>query len=132
MGFTLDEIRVLPSLRVRAQRRCEHSAGASPSRSPLRSRDVVSALGLGFLRKDGILWPAMLLALAVAVMGFWQGARTHGRWGPLAIGGVGAVSLAAGVIFVHGFPAMQMIYAGAVALVAGAGWNSYARRSCLS
>lgn len=92
----------------------------------------LTALGLGFLRKDGILWPAMLLALAVAVTGFWQGARTHGRWGPLAIGGVGAVSLAAGVIFVHGFPAMQLIYGGAVALVAGAGWNSYARRNCLS
>ncbi len=89
----------------------------------------LTALGLGFLRKDGILWPAMLLALAVAVTGCWQGARTHGRWGPLAIGGVGAVSLAAGVIFVHGFPAMQMIYAGVVALVAGAGWNIYARRS---
>ena len=92
----------------------------------------LTALGLGFLRRDGILWPAMLLALAVAVTGFWQGARTHGRWGPLALGGIGAVALAAGVIVVHGFPAMQMIYAGAVALVAGAGWNSYARRSCRS
>lgn len=90
----------------------------------------LAALGLGFLRRDGILWPAMLLALAVAVIGFWQGARTHGRWGPLMIGGLGAVSLAAGVIFVHGLPAMQMIYAGSVALVVGAGWNSYARRSC--
>lgn len=40
------------------------------------------------------------------------------------------MSLAVGVIVVRGFPAMQMIYAGAVALVAAAGWNSYARRSC--
>lgn len=89
----------------------------------------LTALGLGFLRKDGILWPAMLLSLALAVTGFWQGARTHGRWGPLAIGGLGALSLAAGVIIVHGFPAMQMIYSGALTLVFGAGWNSYARRS---
>ncbi len=92
----------------------------------------LAALGLGFLRKDGILWPVMLLSLAVAVTGFWRGARTHGRWGPFAIGGVGAVSLSAGVIIVHGFPAMQMIYAGAVALVIAAGWNSYARRRCES
>ena len=90
----------------------------------------LDALGLGFLRTDGILWPAMLFALAVAVTGFWLGGRTHGRWGPFVIGGLGAASLAAGVIVVHGFPAMPMIYAGSVALVVGAGWNSYARRNC--
>jgi len=90
----------------------------------------LTALGLGFLRSDGILWPAMLLSLAVAVTGFWTGARTHGRWAPLAIGGLGAISLASGVIFVHGFPAMQMIYGGALALGVGAAWNRYARRSC--
>lgn len=90
----------------------------------------LTALGLGFLRHDGILWPIMLLALAVAVTGFWQGARTHGRWGPLAVGGTGAVSLAAGVIVVHGFPAMHMIYAGSAALVVAAIWNGFARRNC--
>jgi len=90
----------------------------------------LAALGLGFLRNDGILWPAMLLSLGVAVTGFWTGARTHGRWAPLTIGGLGAISLASGVILVHGFPAMQMIYGGAMALLIGAAWNAYARRSC--
>ncbi len=90
----------------------------------------LTALGLGFLRHDGILWPAMLLSLALAVSGFWLGARTHDRWTPLAIGGAGAVSLASGVILVHGFPAMQMIYGGALALGVAAAWNSYARRNC--
>jgi mercuric ion transport protein len=90
----------------------------------------LTALGLGFLRKDGILWPVMLLSLAVAVTGFWKGAQTHGRWVPFAVGGLGAISLASGVIVVHGFPAMQMIYGGALALGIGAVWNTYARRSC--
>ena len=90
----------------------------------------LTALGLGVLRKDAILWPTMLIALLVAVTGFWHGARTHRAWGPFAIGGLGALSLAAGVILVHGFPAMQMIYAGAVALVLGAAWNIHARRQC--
>jgi hypothetical protein len=72
----------------------------------------------------------MLLSLGVAVTGFWTGARTHGRWAPLTIGGLGAISLASGVILVHGFPAMQMIYGGAMALLIGAAWNAYARRSC--
>ena len=90
----------------------------------------LTASGLGFLRRDGILWPVMLLALAIAVTGFWQGARSHGRRGPLVVGGLGAVSLASGVILVHGFPAMQMIYGGGVALLAGAAWNGIARRNC--
>lgn len=90
----------------------------------------LTALGLGFLRRDGILWPVMLLALAVAVTGFWQGAQTHGRWGPFILGGLGAVSLASGVIVVHGFPAMQMIYGGGLVLLVGAAWNSIARRNC--
>jgi mercuric ion transport protein len=90
----------------------------------------LTALGLGFLRRDGILWPLMLLALAIAVTGFWQGLQTHGRWGPLILGGLGAVSLASGVIVVHGFPAMQMIYGGGLALLVGAVWNTVARRNC--
>jgi len=90
----------------------------------------LTALGLGFLRRDGILWPVMLLALAVAVTGFWQGVRMHRRWGPLVTGGLGSVSLASGVIVVHGFPAMQMIYGGGLALLVGAAWNGVARRHC--
>lgn len=90
----------------------------------------LAALGLSALRRDGILWPLMLFALTVAVSGFWMGARLHGRWGPLVLGGSGALSLASGVIVVHGFPAMQMIYLGSAALVLAAAWNAYARRVC--
>ena len=90
----------------------------------------LTGLGLGFLRNDGILWPAMLLALAIALAGFREGARAHGRWGPLVIGGLGALTLASGVIIVHGFPALQMIYGGGAALLVGAVWNSVERRRC--
>jgi mercuric ion transport protein len=91
----------------------------------------LTALGLGFVRRDGILWPLMLLALGVAVSGYWQGARQHGRWGSLVLGSAGALSLAAGVIVVHGFPAMEMIYGVSVALVLAAVWNALARRACV-
>jgi hypothetical protein len=46
------------------------------------------------------------------------------------LGVIGAVSLALGVIVVHGFPAMQMIYAGAMLLVAATIWNIVARKRC--
>jgi mercuric ion transport protein len=90
---------------------------------------ALSAVGLSFLRTDAILWPVMLLSLAVALWGFWQGFRRSGKVGPLALGGAGAASLACGVIAVHGFPAMQMIYGGAIALISATLWKVRARRA---
>jgi mercuric ion transport protein len=92
---------------------------------------IVSALaatGLTFLRRDAILWPLMLGSLAVALWGFVRGRALYHRAGPLALGIIGAVSLACGVIVVHGPPAMDMIYGGAAALVVATGWNVSARR----
>jgi mercuric ion transport protein len=89
---------------------------------------ALAATGLSFLRKDALLWPVMLLSLLIALLGFWQGYRMHRALAPLALGIVGAVSLASGVIIVHGPPAMTMIYAGAVLLVVATLWNIWARR----
>lgn len=89
---------------------------------------ALAAVGLSVLRKDAILWPLMLGSLAVALWGFWRGVQTHHRIGPIVLGFVGALSLALGVIVVHGLPAMQMIYGGAVALVLATVWNVLARR----
>lgn len=82
-----------------------------------------AAVGLAFLRRDSILWPVMLLSLAAAVWGFWQGRSFHHSIAPLVMGTIGAISLAAGVIFVHGPPAITMIYAGAVLLVGATAMN---------
>ena len=51
----------------------------------------------------------------------------HGAWAPFFVGVTGALSLALGVIVVHGFPAMQMIYGGAVLLMAATIWNIVTR-----
>jgi len=91
---------------------------------------ALSVVGLSFLRRDAILWPLMLGSLVVALWGFWQGRVQHRKSGPLVLGTLGAISLASGVIVVHGFPAMQMIYGGAVALVVAVVWNIRARTAC--
>lgn len=90
---------------------------------------ALAAVGLNSLRKDAILWPVMLGSLLVALWGFWRGFRSHGKAGPLVLGIAGAMSLACGVIAVHGFPAMQMIYGGAIVLVTATLWNVWARRA---
>ena len=91
---------------------------------------ALAATGLSALRKDAILWPIMLVSLAVAIWGYWQGHRVHHAWAPLMVGVIGAVSLALGVIVVHGFPAMEMIYGGAMLLIAATIWNIVARKRC--
>ena len=91
---------------------------------------ALSAVGLGFLRRDAILWPVMLASLAIAIWGFWQ-ARTGSRWRiPLVLGTLSALSLAAGVIVVHGPRAMMMIYGGAIGLLVATLLNARARRKC--
>lgn len=88
---------------------------------------ALAAVGLSVLRKDAILWPLMLGSLAVALWGFWRGVQMHHKAGPIVLGFLGAVSLALGVIVVHGPPAMQMIYGGSAALVLATGWNVWNR-----
>lgn len=92
---------------------------------------ALAAVGLGFLRKDAVLWPLMVAALVVALWGFWQGARFHRTMAPLWIGGAGALGLVAGVIFVHGPPAMALIWGGVLSLLVATAWNTWARRACM-
>lgn len=91
---------------------------------------ALAAVGLSSLRNDAILWPLMFASLAVALWGFWRGRRVHGSAGPLSLAAVGAAALVAGAVFIHGFPAKQVIWAGAAALVAATVWNVVRRRRC--
>jgi len=90
----------------------------------------LSVVGLGFLRRDAILWPLMIASLGVALWGFWHGRTVHRRSLPLILGSAGAFSLSVGVIAVHGPLAMPMIYGGALALVVAVSLNIRARRAC--
>ncbi|WP_411280452.1 MerC domain-containing protein [Gemmatimonas sp.] len=91
---------------------------------------ALTMVGLGFLRNDAILWPLMFASLAVALWGFWRGRIGHGSSGPLLLAAVGTTALIAGVVFIHGFPAKQVIWSGAAALVAATMWNVARRRRC--
>lgn len=91
---------------------------------------ALAAVGLSFLRSDAILLPLMGVSLVIAFWGFWQGRRLHGSVGPLALAVAGAAGLVTGVVFIHGFPAKQVIWSGAVALLVATVWNVAARRRC--
>lgn len=91
---------------------------------------ALAAVGLSFLRRDAILWPLMFASLAIALWGFWRGWRMHRAAGPLVLSTVGATALIAGVVFIHGFPTKQVIWAGAAALVVATLWNARERTVC--
>jgi mercuric ion transport protein len=83
----------------------------------------LAALGLSFMRRDAILWPLMLASLLIALLGFWRGRQMHGRAGPFVVALVSAMVLVAGVIFVHGFPALEMIWTSVAAFIGATAWN---------
>jgi mercuric ion transport protein len=89
---------------------------------------VLGAIGLSWLRQDAILWPMMFGSLAIAYWGFWSDRHRHRTFGPLALAIAGGASLVAGVVFVHGYPAREMIYGGSAALIIATVWNIALRR----
>jgi mercuric ion transport protein len=92
----------------------------------------LATLGLSFLRRDAILWPLMIASLLIALWGFARDARFHLQRGPLVVAVFASAILIAGVIFVHGFPAMQMIWSSMAALLSASVWNLVARTRAYS
>jgi mercuric ion transport protein len=91
---------------------------------------ALGAVGLSFLRSDPILWPLMILSILVALWGMWRGLRIHESAIPFIVALLSGIALVAGVIFVHGFPARELIYAGSVGLIGATIWNVSARVHC--
>ncbi len=84
---------------------------------------ALSAVGLSFLRTDAILLPLLAVSLAVALWGLAKGRAVHGSAGPLVVGAVGSVVLAAAVLAVR-----PLLWIGTVLLIAAVAWNVVARR----
>jgi len=90
---------------------------------------ALAAIGLSWLRQDAILWPLMVVSLAIAIWGLALDRRVHGATGPLMIAVFSALGLVAGVIFVHGPPARVLINTSALALVLATAWNVWLRKA---
>jgi mercuric ion transport protein len=91
---------------------------------------AIAAVGLSFLRSDPILWPLMIVSILTALWGMWMGWRNHRNAGPFILTVFAGTALVAGVIFVHGFPARELIYGGSAAIVGASIWNATLRTRC--
>ncbi len=85
---------------------------------------VLSALGLGFLLRDAILVPLLILGLGVTVWGLWQGRRCNGRSRPLVAGLVGSLITVGGVL-----AWVPLAFVGFVGVIVASVWNLAAVRA---
>jgi mercuric ion transport protein len=81
---------------------------------------VVSAIGLGFLINDAILFPLLVLSLVVTLWGLYSGWRRHRHVSALVLAGIASASL---VIFTFGHRSRPLALASIGLLVAASGAN---------
>ncbi len=88
---------------------------------------ILSALGLGFLLRDAILIPLLIVGLGVTVWGLWQGRRCHRGSRPLVAGLVGSLITVAGVV-----AWVPLAFVGFVGVIVASIWNLAAVRACIA
>lgn len=81
---------------------------------------LLSAMGLGALTTDAVLRPLTIVLLAVAVASLAHRAWRSKRYLPVAVGGLGALGMYAGLYWVASAP---LKWAGIAALIAASIWN---------
>lgn len=89
---------------------------------------VLSSLGLGFLFKDDVQKPLIVLFLALSVASIAWAARLYRRPGPLLAAAAGTVAIIAGRI-VGDLP--WAVYVGVPCVIAAAVWNLILKKSPL-
>lgn len=85
---------------------------------------ILSAVGLGFLIKDAILLPLLVVFLALALYGFYRGYQTHRKPGAVMLGGASAVAL---LVFLLVFFSRPLAYLSIAGLVTASVLNVWLR-----
>ena len=86
---------------------------------------ALSAIGLGFLIKDAVLIPLLVLALGLTLWGLSHGRRCHGRTAPWVVGLVASALTVSGL-----FLWVPLAFAGLAAVVMASVWNVLTLRAC--
>lgn len=76
---------------------------------------VVTAIGLGFLIRDAVLLPLLIVSLLAALWGLFSGWKRHHKAAALTIGIAGAAVL---FVFAYIHPSRPLAFVGIAALVA--------------
>ncbi len=86
---------------------------------------VLGSLGIGAVALEPFLLPLGGLFLAIALASLGYGARSRRGYGPLMLGIVAAIALAAGELVLH---SEVLAYAGVALLMGASVWNAWPGR----
>lgn len=86
---------------------------------------IVSAVGLGFIVRDAILFPLLAVFLSVTLLGLYLGTRSHHQPWALVIGGLSTLAIA--MVFLGLLPSLVLAYVGVSGLVAASILNVWLR-----
>lgn len=86
---------------------------------------VVAAIGLGFIVRDAVLLPLLVVFLAITILGLWFGYRVHRRPWALTLAGISAVAL---FFFIFVQTVRPVAYTAVVGLVVASVLNVMFRR----
>ncbi len=75
---------------------------------------VISAIGLGFLIRDAVLAPLLILSVALVAFGLARGLRRHRKRWPLVIAAISGLALVIATLVV---PSRPVAFAAVAALV---------------
>ena len=90
---------------------------------------AISALGLGFLRNDRLLFHAEIVSVVILLFTFAHSRQRHGRLAPLILGLVAAATMFFGLM-TPGRLAMFIAIRGACAVVAVVVWDWRLQAQC--
>ncbi len=92
---------------------------------------LLSSIGLGFLTKEAVLKPILIVFLVIALSGFlWSYLKEHRNIGPLFFGAIMGAALYVGR-YVYIGPSINMIlmYGGVAGIIGASIWNIYLRKN---
>ena len=90
---------------------------------------ALSALGLGFLRNDRLLFPAVLVSLIILLVALLLSRARNGRNGPFIMGFAAAIWIIVGMRSPSPFGTIAAL-TGAALMVAAVAWDWRLRRHC--
>ena len=81
---------------------------------------LAMASSIGGLWSHDVHAVGLAIAMPLAGIALWRGARLHGRWAAVGLGGIGVLLMLWALLQAHGHPAEIWLTVGGVALLATA------------
>ncbi|MBI3011277.1 MAG: MerC domain-containing protein [Candidatus Omnitrophica bacterium] len=88
---------------------------------------LLSAIGVGFLVKDAVLLPLLIVFLVIGGIGLWSAARRHGKFQAVWLHGISAVALVLSASIIYQRLVVWLSLAG---IIGASVWSFAIQQAC--